>query len=261
MIVDYYSNFIEVEQIRGTASRPVIQGLNVTFGRHGIPDCVVSDNGPSFASAEFQQFAKQWEFNHITTSPHYPQSNGKAKSAVKICKTLMKKAKLAKSDIHLALLNHRNTPTKPTNLSPAQRLFGRRTRTQLQQTRALLTPETPHQVPAKLASGQHKQAQYYNRTAKPLKPLKPNDPVQLKIPGSSTRSRGICTTETGDIYGKPVIIRNMDNQSWTGNQIVMRARREKKAQKLLSRQTQLKSTLRTLQDVYRQAECPHLVGL
>ena len=86
---------------------------------------MVSDNGPAFASAEFQEFAKQWELDHITTSPHYPQSNSKAESVVKICKTLMKKAKLAKSD--LLLLNHRNTPTKPTNLSPAQRLFGRRT--------------------------------------------------------------------------------------------------------------------------------------
>jgi len=47
-----------------------------------------------------------------------------AESAVKTCKALLKKAQLARSDINLALLNHRNTPTEPTNLSPAQRLFG-----------------------------------------------------------------------------------------------------------------------------------------
>ena len=192
VVVDYYSNYIEVERVSSTASRPVIQALKVTFARHGIPECVVSDNGPAFASAEFKQFAEQWEFQHITTSPHYPQSNGKAESAVKICKTLLKKAKLANSDIQLALLNHRNTPTQPTNLSPAQRLFGRRTQTQLLPTPALLTPKTPHQVPAKLASGQSRQAQYYNRTAKPLKPLQAGDPVQLQLPSSTTWTNGIC---------------------------------------------------------------------
>ena len=74
----------------------------------------------------------------------------------------MKKAKLANADLQLALLNHRNTPTKPTNLSPKQQLFGRRTRTQLPLTTALLIPETPQQVPDKLSLGQQRQAQYYN---------------------------------------------------------------------------------------------------
>jgi len=195
VIVDYYSNFIEVERVASTASRPVIQALKVTFGRHGIPDSVVSDNGPAFASDEFKKFAIQWEFQHITTSPHYPQANGKAESAVKICKTLMKKAKLANTDLQLALLNQRNTPTKPTNLSPAQRLFGRRTRTQLPLSAALLTPETPQLVPAKLALGQQKQAQHYDRSAKPLKALRTGELVYLKIPGSKTWTKGTCTRQ------------------------------------------------------------------
>ena len=99
VIVDYYSNFIELERIKSTAAQPVIQALKVTFARHGVPECVISDNGPAYASEEFKRFAEQWEFQHVTTSLHYPQSNGKAESAVKTCKTLMKKAKLAKSDL------------------------------------------------------------------------------------------------------------------------------------------------------------------
>ena len=114
-----------MEKITCTSSQAVILVLKKIFGRHGIPDSLVSDNGPAFASDEFNKFASQWEFQHIITSPHYPQSNGKAESAGKICKTLLKKARLAKSDIYLALLNQRNTPTEPTNSSPVQRLFGR----------------------------------------------------------------------------------------------------------------------------------------
>jgi len=132
------------------------------------------------------------EFRHIATSPHYPQANGKAESAVKICKSLMKKSKLANTDLQLALLNHCNTSTKPINLSPTQRLFGCHTRTQLPPSAALLTSETPQQVPTKLALGQQKQAQHYDHSAKPLKALHAGQHVYLKIPGSETWTQGTC---------------------------------------------------------------------
>ena len=143
-----------------------------------------------------KKFTDDWEFSHVTTSPHYPQSNGKAESAVKTCKTLMKKARLANSDFQLALLNHRNTPTEPTNLSPAQRLFGRHTCTRLLPTTTLLMPQTPKQVSAKLTQGQHKQCRYYDRKAKSLTPLNPGDAVCLKLPGSTTWTPGVCKHQT-----------------------------------------------------------------
>ena len=46
VIDDYYSNFIELECLRSTTSQAVIRILKMTFSRHGIPDVVVSDNGP-----------------------------------------------------------------------------------------------------------------------------------------------------------------------------------------------------------------------
>jgi len=54
--------------------------VQITFACHGIPDTVVSNNGPAYAFEEFSIFAATWEF---TTSLHYQQSNGKVKSAVK----------------------------------------------------------------------------------------------------------------------------------------------------------------------------------
>ena len=52
---------------------------------------LVSDNGPNFASSEFQQFAKAWDFKHTTSSPHYPQSNGLAERYVSIIKKILQK--------------------------------------------------------------------------------------------------------------------------------------------------------------------------
>ena len=56
VIVDYYSNFTELEQIKSTAAQPVIQALKTTFARHGVPERVISDNGPAYASEEFKRF-------------------------------------------------------------------------------------------------------------------------------------------------------------------------------------------------------------
>ena len=127
-----------MEKINRTSSQAVRDsGLEKTFGCHGIPECLVSDNDLAFALDKFKKFASQWELRHIIRFPHYPQSNGKAKSAVKICKTLLNKAGLSKSDIYLPLLNQRS-PTEPTNSSPGQRLFGRCTRTLLPLSATLL---------------------------------------------------------------------------------------------------------------------------
>ena len=66
-----------------TTTSRVIKILKNMFSRYGVPDQIISDNGPQFASAEFAKFGKQWGFNHVTSSPRYPQSNGKAENAEK----------------------------------------------------------------------------------------------------------------------------------------------------------------------------------
>ena len=86
--VDYYSNCIEVARLISITSRSMIRELRIIFLRFGIPDTLVTDNGPQLPSAEFVAFAKSWGFQHITSSPMCPQSNGKAENAVKTVKQL-----------------------------------------------------------------------------------------------------------------------------------------------------------------------------
>ena len=71
VVSDYYSNFIEVENISKANTTGVSKAM---FARYGVPDVLISDNGPQFASAEFTTFAKKWGFEHVTSSPHYPQN-------------------------------------------------------------------------------------------------------------------------------------------------------------------------------------------
>ena len=70
---DYYSNFIEVANLKSTTSRSVIREMKEVFARFGVSDVLVSDNAPQFVSAEFAPFATMWAFEHVTSCPHYPQ--------------------------------------------------------------------------------------------------------------------------------------------------------------------------------------------
>ena len=47
---DYYSNFLEIDKLDTQTSKEVIEKLKCQMARHGIPDKLVSDNGPQFSS-------------------------------------------------------------------------------------------------------------------------------------------------------------------------------------------------------------------
>eukprot|EP00057_Strongylocentrotus_purpuratus_P027755 XP_011682229.1 PREDICTED: uncharacterized protein K02A2.6-like [Strongylocentrotus purpuratus] len=101
VITDYYSNFIEVDSLTTTNSAAVIHKMKAQFARHGIPVEVITDNGPQFASDEFARFGATWDFKHTTTSPLYPQANGKVENAVKTAKALLTKAKEGHTHTHI----------------------------------------------------------------------------------------------------------------------------------------------------------------
>ena len=75
--------------------------------------------------------AGDYAFEHRTSSEGSPQSNGKLENAVKTTKRMTEKAVAAAADPYLGFSYFRNTPAQGLNSSPAQRLFGRRTKTLL----------------------------------------------------------------------------------------------------------------------------------
>ena len=93
IVVCYRSRWPEVKKLTRTTSAGVIQALKDIFATHGIPDLVVSDNGPQFASQEFKEFGRNYNFNHVTSSPNYPAANGEAERSVRTVKEIFKKSK------------------------------------------------------------------------------------------------------------------------------------------------------------------------
>lgn len=177
--VDYYSSFFEVDKLTTKTAGEVINKTKPHFSRHGIPDTVVSDNGQPLASSDFQEFANLYHFEHVRSSPGYPQSNGKVQNAVKIAKKLMRKAFDCKYDPYLAPLDWRNTPSEMFNSSPSQRILGRGTNTLLPTSSKLLRPNVP-EVDQKLKLQKSKQSFHYNRGTRELQELKPGDTVRVQ---------------------------------------------------------------------------------
>ena len=54
-------------------SDTVILGLKTIFSESGSPEILITDNGRSFISEDFKQFAMEWSFVHKTSSPYYPK--------------------------------------------------------------------------------------------------------------------------------------------------------------------------------------------
>jgi hypothetical protein len=137
LIVDRYSRFPEIAKVTSSTAEMVIVQFKSVFARHGIPETLLTDNGPPFSSLAFRQFAKAWGFRHDTSSPRYPQSNGMAERYVQTVKRMLEKS----NDPYEALMNYRATPNQTTGKSPAQLLFSRRLRTRLAACDRLLAPE------------------------------------------------------------------------------------------------------------------------
>ena len=84
----------------------------------------------------------------------------------------MQKASESRRDPFLALLDRRNIP--------AQRIFGRRTKTLLPTSNHLLKHKTPKDMHKKKRKKPSKQTKYYNRSVKELPELIPGDIVQVQ---------------------------------------------------------------------------------
>lgn len=194
--VDHYSDFYEIDQLPDTLSTTVINATAAHFARYGCPHTLISDNGPQFVSEAFKQFARDFSFRHITSSPYWSQSNGRAEAAVKSAKLLLAKSQ----DISLALLSVRNTPPAGHAYSPAQRLMSRVTRSDLPVSALALAPSPPplsDVVSDILARKQDQKTRYDKRAGPSLTSLEPGTYVYARPPPSSTNKAWIPARVTG----------------------------------------------------------------
>jgi transposase InsO family protein len=96
----------------------------------GFPQYIFSDRGPQFAAAEFKEYCKGHHIIPLVSLACFPKSNGLAESAVKSAKYLLLKSD-SYMDFENRLYEMQNIPSSGDTLSPAEKFFKRRFRSNL----------------------------------------------------------------------------------------------------------------------------------
>ncbi|XP_028414982.1 uncharacterized protein K02A2.6-like [Dendronephthya gigantea] len=136
VIVDAHSKWPEVIIMHSNTTTPkTIEALRTVFARNGIPQQLVSDNGPQFTAREFQLFLKKNGVKHITSAPYHPATNGLAERFIQTLKQSLTSMKeepgSTQTKLSKFLMKYRNTPHSTTGETPASLFMGRNLRTRL----------------------------------------------------------------------------------------------------------------------------------
>ena len=130
-VVDYTSRFAIVRELKSMSAQHITEHFRLIFSEYGWPDTLVSDNGPGYVAKLFTSLMKEYAVNHITSSPHYPQSNGLAEKFITNSKEPFLQSKDAGTDSYKCLMIYHNAPLESTSKSPMQMLQQRSVRSQL----------------------------------------------------------------------------------------------------------------------------------
>ncbi|XP_037954661.1 uncharacterized protein K02A2.6-like [Teleopsis dalmanni] len=134
--VDAFSKYPYIVQLSNTTSTDAVKAFTSIFAIVGLPETLVSANGPQFTSLQFKKFCLKNGIQHVTTAPFHPASNGLADRFVRTFKTSVKKnlddgMSISEAVIKF-LVTYRSMPNS-NNKSPAELLHGRTIRTLLTQ--------------------------------------------------------------------------------------------------------------------------------
>lgn len=144
--VDAHSKWPEVVLMKSTTSEKTVTALRSIFSRNGLPEQIVSDNGPQYTSEEFSKFMKKNGIKHFKSAPYHPATNGLAERFVQTFKKSIKA--MEKEDMSLQhkvdnfLFGYRNAVHATTNQTPAMLFMNRNLRSRID----LLKPDLRRDV-------------------------------------------------------------------------------------------------------------------
>ena len=181
LLVENNNDYIELETLRNTSALAVIRAMKRNFARHRIPNECVTDNGPQFVSHEYARYYK-YGFTSIKSPLYHSRENGKAESAVKIAKNILKKSRF--EDPYLALLAYRDMPQQRYPCLPAQRLMSRKLRDIIPAATSQLFPQVASRqvVVGNIEERRSRSKAHYDKRASgpSLKPFTPGKKVFVK---------------------------------------------------------------------------------
>ena len=194
-MIDQFSSYPHIDVMGNTATtQQVIDATMKLITMFSIPEVIYSDGGPQFLeNGKFADFCKQWGIRHVTSSPYMSRSNGVAEECVKEMKKIIRAnisgaGILDQSSALAGLIMFRNTPRSPTDLSPAQILFGHPIRDNLPHRRNQLVPTQRFEVERRLQDHRQRQREAQG-TQRELPILHPGQRVRVQDPRTKQWSK------------------------------------------------------------------------
>ena len=163
LLIDSFSKWPEVVEMNDTNATSTINKLKHIFASHGLPEQIVSDNGPQFTAKDFKDYCSSCGILHKTTAPYHPRSNGEVERLVETFKNSVQKANpISRTEIQDCVTNflarYRATPHSVTGQTPSELLNGRRLRTLL---------DLLHPCQTQLQQAKLRQEEQYNLQIRP----------------------------------------------------------------------------------------------
>ncbi|KAK2986013.1 hypothetical protein RJ640_005105 [Escallonia rubra] len=102
---DYFTKWIEARLMMSVTQESVIAFIKEnTIHQFGLPQTITADRGIVFTGGQIREFAKEYKFEIINSTPYYAQANGQAEATNKSIKHIMEKAiKDTPNDLHRLL--------------------------------------------------------------------------------------------------------------------------------------------------------------
>ncbi|KXJ77162.1 hypothetical protein RP20_CCG008218 [Aedes albopictus] len=137
VVVDYYSRFVEVVEMKSISAADTIRELATIFSRFGVPTTMRADNGPQLSKEcrELSQFCEEFNIQLVNTIPYWPQANGEVerqnRSILKRLRIAQELGKDWRLELRKFLLAYHSTSHSATGRSPGELMFGRKMRNKL----------------------------------------------------------------------------------------------------------------------------------
>ena len=160
VVVDSYSKWPEIFQMKSTTTAATVLQLRKLFSAYGLPEQLVSNNGPQFSSAKFTEFLTKNGVKHIRSAPYHPSSNGAVERFIQTFKKSMRSGNHQglPFDQYLSsfLLTYRSTAHSTTHSPPCMLFLKRQIRTRLDLLRPNMNSKvTQKQAEQKKAHDEH----------------------------------------------------------------------------------------------------------
>lgn len=172
VLVDQLSGWVELKGMACSTSKKVIDYLEETFCRFGVPRFLISDNATYFVSKNMRRFLKEWNVKHRLASAYHAQVNRSERTNKDLVRMIASYFSNQQTEwdkflqhFALALRSHFNATTK---IPPSLLMLGRHIQYPIDRVLKTSSENLIEIVKQNMYDTQERNKQYYDQSHRPF---------------------------------------------------------------------------------------------